>query len=57
MKATVILIIVGALGTIPKSLEKKMRELEVQGRTEITDVPDQQEYLEKFLRPECNILP
>ena len=36
MKVTVILIIIGALGTIPKSLVKWMEELDIRGRAKTT---------------------
>ena len=35
MKVTMIPIIVGALGTFPENKEKRLEELEIQGRTEI----------------------
>ena len=34
MKVTVIPVIIGALGTIPKDLVRGMEELEIRGRTE-----------------------
>ncbi len=34
MKVTMILIVVGALGTVPKFIEKGLRELEIKGKIE-----------------------
>ena len=34
MKMTVIPIVVGALGTVPKGMEKRLGELEIRGRIE-----------------------
>ena len=36
LRVTVILILGGAFGTVPKGLEKKMEELKIRGRIEIT---------------------
>ena len=35
MKMTVILIVIGALGTIPKGLEKRLGDLEIRGRAAV----------------------
>ena len=35
MRMTVILIVVGVFGTVPKGLEKKLVELEIKGKLEI----------------------
>ena len=37
MKGTVITIIVGTLGTVPKSLEKSLNKLEIIRRTEVIE--------------------
>ena len=43
MKFTVIPIVIGELGTVPKGQEKSLKELEIRGK-------DQQEYLEESWR-------
>ena len=37
MKVTVIPIVVGALGTVSKGLEKRLKELEISGRIETAE--------------------
>ena len=45
VKVTVIPIVVGALGTVPKSLKMKLRELEIRGRI---DTIQTTEYKDQF---------
>ena len=40
MSMTVIPIVVGVLGTVPKGLDKKLEELEIRGRIEIAQTTE-----------------
>ena len=55
MKMTVMPIVVGALGTVPKNLEKRLGEVDIRRKIYIIhDCRDQIEYSEESWRPEEN---
>ena len=54
MRVTVLSILVGAFGMVPKDLEKKLKELEIRGRIETIQIQncwDHLKYLEESWRP------
>ena len=52
MKETVIPVVVGALGTVPKDLERELKVVEIRGWIETIQTTDQPEYWAESWGPE-----